>query len=148
MLLRWLALPCWLRFAALSHPHFNPLQCTPRLFQIEAADGFDVGGLGEHVDDAGIAELVAFTNEYGGIAGEGGGVAGDVHDAAGEAGGVQGLDEGVGAAAGRVEQNFVEIAPAGDGVFGGLEEVGTVELGAFGEVVEAGILAGALGEFG
>ena len=105
-----------------------------------------MGGLGEHVDDAGIAEAVAFAHKYGGIAGEGGGVAGNVHDAAGQVGGVQGLDEGIGAAAGRVEQDFVEIAPAGDSVFGGLEEVGAVELGAFGEVVEAGVLAGALGE--
>ena len=102
--------------------------------------------MGEHVDDAGIAEAVAFAHEYGGIAGEGGGVAGNVHDTAREVGGVQGLDEGVGAAAGRVEQDFIEIAPAGDGVFGGLEEVGTVEAGAFGEVVEAGVLAGTFGE--
>jgi len=107
-----------------------------------------VGGLGEHVDDAGVAEAVAFAHEYGGIAGEGGGVAGNVHDTAREVGGVQGLDEGVGAAAGRVEQDFIEIAPAGDGVFGGLEEVGTVEAGAFGEVVEAGVLAGTFGERG
>lgn len=107
-----------------------------------------MGGLGEHVDDAGVAEAVAFAHEYVGIAGKGGGVAGNVHDAAGEVGGVQGLDEGVGAAAGRIEQDFVEIAPAGDGVFGGLEEVGAVELGAFGEVVEAGVLAGTLGERG
>ncbi len=105
-----------------------------------------MGGLGEHVDDAGVAEAVAFAHEYGGIAGEGGGVAGNVHDAAREVGGVQGLDEGIGATAWRVEQDFVEIAPAGDGVFGGLEEVGAVELSAFGEVVEAGVLAGALGE--
>ena len=131
----------------MPYADFYPLPCS-ELCQNEAADGFDVGCLGEHVDDAGIAEVVAFANEYGGIAGESGGVAGNVHDAAGEVGGVQGLDEGVGAAAGRVEQDFVEIAPAGDGVFGGLEEVGAVEAGVFGEVVEAGVLAGTFGECG
>ena len=107
-----------------------------------------MGGLGEHVDDARVSEAVAFAHEYAGIAGECGVVAGDVHDAAGEIGGVQGLDQGIGAASGRVKQDFIEIAPAGNGVFGGLEEVGALELGAVVEVVEAGVLAGTLGERG
>ena len=54
------------------------------LFGFKYGDGFDVGGVGEHVHDAGGDEGVAvFVDEGMGIAGEGAGMAGDVDDAFG-----------------------------------------------------------------
>ena len=59
---------------------------------------------------------------------------------------MQGLDEGVGAVAGRVEQDFIEAPPCGDGVPGGVEQVSANKSGALREMVASGVFGGTLGQ--
>jgi hypothetical protein len=76
----------------------------------EVDDGFDVVGLGEHVEGSKGVYVVVGVEEVAEVAGEGGGVAGDVGD-------VRGLEVddaadgfGLGPGAGRVEEDEVGAA--------------------------------------
>ena len=81
----------------------------------EDGDGFEVGGLGEEVEEVEFGEGVAGGGEEDEVGGEVLRGAGDVEERGGGDAGEEGADLGAGAGAGRVEDNEVGAVALDDG---------------------------------
>ena len=108
---------------------------------LEEGYGFHMRGLREHVRDTGPLQAVAlFVDEHRGIPGQGCGVAGHVNDPR-RCRGTKGLDHRDCPLPRGVDEHFIQVTKGGNAVFGGLEQVGRVELAARLQPVGAGVLA-------